>query len=57
MYLFQKFPYTENNKYSLLKKRISFELQVGSKISKSVSIYRYPSQTSDDFEKRSIKYI
>ena len=30
---------------------MSFELQVGSKICEFVSIYRSPSQTSDDFEK------
>ena len=30
---------------------MSFELQVGSKICKCVSLYRSPSQTSDDFEK------
>ena len=34
-----------------LQKSISFELQVGSKICKCVSLYRSPSQTSDDFEK------
>ena len=51
MYLFQKFPSTENTKYSLLTRSISFELQVGSKICKFVSLYQSPSQTSDDFEK------
>ena len=34
-----------------LQESISFELQVGSKICKFVSLYRPPSQTSDDFEK------
>ena len=34
-----------------LQESISFELQVGSKICKFVSLYRSPSQTSDDFEK------
>ena len=34
-----------------LQESISFELQVGSKICKCVSLYRSPSQTSDDFEK------
>ena len=33
-----------------LQESISFELQVGSKIRKFVSLYRSPSQTSDDFE-------
>ena len=33
-----------------LQESISFELQVGSKICKFVSLYRSPSQTSDDFE-------
>ena len=30
---------------------MSFELQVGSKICEFVSLYRSPSQTSNDFEK------
>ena len=34
-----------------LEESISFELQVGSKICKFVSLYRSSSQTSDDFEK------
>ena len=51
MYLFQKFPSTENTKYSLLSRKRSFELQVGSKICKFVSLYRSPSETSDGFEK------
>ena len=34
-----------------LRESISFELQVGSKICKFVSLYRSLSQTSDDFEK------
>ena len=34
-----------------LQESISFELQVGSKICKFVSLYRSSSQTSDDFEK------
>ena len=34
-----------------LQESISFELQVGSKICKFVSLYRSLSQTSDDFEK------
>ena len=33
-----------------LQESISFELQVGTKICKFVSLYRSPSQTSDDFE-------
>ena len=50
MYLFQKFPSTENTKY-YLQESIRFELQVGSKICKFVSLYQSPSQTSDGFEK------
>ena len=34
-----------------LQESISFELQVGSKICKFVSLYQSPSQTSDNFEK------
>ena len=34
-----------------LQESINFELQVGSKICKLVSLYRSTSQTSDDFEK------
>ena len=34
-----------------LQESLSFELQVVSKICKFVSLYRPPSQTSDDFEK------
>ena len=48
MYLFQKFPSIENTKY-YLQEGISFELQVGSKICKFISLYRSPRQTSDDF--------
>ena len=51
MYLFQKFPSTENTKYSLLTESISFELQVGSKIFKIASLYQSLSQTSDGFDK------
>ena len=51
MYLFQKFPSTENTKYSLLTESISFELQVGSKIFKIASLYRSLSQTNDGFDK------
>ena len=34
-----------------LQESISFELQIDAKICKFVSLYRSPSQTSDDFEK------
>ena len=34
-----------------LQESISFEVKVGSKICKFVSLYQSPSQTSDDFEK------
>ena len=34
-----------------LQESISFELQVGSKICEFISLYRSPSQTSDDVEK------
>ena len=34
-----------------LQESVSFELQIGSKICTFVSLYRSPSQTSDDFEK------
>ena len=49
MYLFQKFSSTENIKFHYLQE--SFELQIGSKICKFVSLYQSPSQTSDEFEK------
>ena len=49
MYLFQKFSSTENIKFYYLQE--SFQLQVGSKICKFVSLYQSPSQTSDEFEK------
>ena len=48
MYLFQKFPSTENKYY--LQESVSSKLQVGSKICNFVSLYRSPSQASDDFE-------
>ena len=50
MYLFQKFPSTENAKY-YLQDSISFELQVGPKTCKFSSFYGSPGQTSDGFEK------
>ena len=34
-----------------LQESVSFELQIGSEICTFVSLYRSPSQTSDDFEK------
>ena len=49
MYLFQKFSSTENIKFHYLQE--SFQLQVGSKICKFVSLYQSPSQKSDYFEK------
>ena len=34
-----------------LQECINFELNMGSKICKVISLYRYPSQTQDEFEK------
>ena len=51
MYLFQKFPPLKVLDIHYLQESISFELQVGSKIYKFVSLYRSANHGSDGFEK------
>ena len=50
MYLLSKFCSLKNQSIRYLQDRINFEIMIGGKLCRFVSLYRSPNQSQDDFE-------